>query len=95
MESGTLLMTQWATVILTFALVLISAFYAYANYATMRIMEADVRSRTQPLPIANITVARLGASSDWMVTGEISTSNAPMLISAVYVSLYFNDRKLR
>src|ERR1700688_2965077 len=41
--------------VLTAILIVVTAFYAYANYRTMRIMEADVRSRTQPIPSLSVT----------------------------------------
>jgi hypothetical protein len=82
-----------STAALTAILIAITAFYAYANYATMRIMEADLRSRTQPIPKVGLNVRKfeiqtLDGRDAYSIEVTIESGNAPMLLISVSADLF-------
>lgn len=83
----------WITAGLTFALMGITGFYAWSNYRVMRIMEADFRARTQPIPKLGIYLGhnpKVGSHCGVHVT--VRTENAPMKLKEISVMvLHQND----
>jgi len=77
--------------LLTFVLIILTGIYARANWRTMRLVEADIRFRTQPIPSADITVAGMGMRTDLLFIVVISTANAPLRLENVSIFLTFAD----
>lgn len=69
------------TAALTFVLILVTGFYAWANYRVMRIMQADVRARTEPIPRVNINCGSLVTSV------HVRAEHAPMRLIELHAAL--------
>jgi hypothetical protein len=87
----------WVTAALTFALMGITAFYAWSNYRVMRIMETDIRARTQPIPKLGVdlnssTQPRL--HKDTNMTVVIRTENAPMRLKKLSIHPTYIDGQM-
>jgi len=73
---------------LTLVLIVLTAIYARANWKTMRLMEADIRHRTQPLPRMVLRGDQFApATINVQLVVIVTTANAPLYLSAVYVEL--------
>lgn len=75
-----------AIAVLTMVLIIVTAIYARANWLTMRLMEADVRFRTKPIPRLGLTAVKPWSSTGpqpWQVT--LRTEHAPLCLIALSV----------
>jgi hypothetical protein len=79
----------YITAALTLVLILITAIYATANWRTVRLMEADLRFRTQPIPTAQLEVAVTQPSQRLLFFLSVWTSSAPLRIEMVHVHMRF------
>ena len=79
----------YVTAALTLVLILITAIYATANWRTVRLMEADLRFRTQPIPTAQLEVAVTQPSQRLLFHLSVWTSSAPLRIEMVHVHMRF------
>jgi hypothetical protein len=87
-------MLAWITATLTFALMGITAFYAWSNYRVMRIMETDFRARTQPIPKLGIHLShdsQPGTLCSMNIT--IRTENAPMKLKEIGVLVFHENER--
>jgi hypothetical protein len=72
------------TILLTFALIVITGFYAWANWKTMRLMEADVRFRLKPVPHLGIKgMGTFLAAGTQEYTVHIRSVHAPLRLVAL------------
>jgi hypothetical protein len=76
----------YITAALTVVLILVTAFYATANWRTMRLVEADLRLRSQPIP--SVKSLRGFGNADGSLTLEyhILVSNAPLVLDAAFIT---------
>jgi hypothetical protein len=75
---------------LTLVLLLATIFYAWSNWRTMQLMEADIRHRTQPLPDVKLgsTVFNDGINGAFVQFNvTVTTANAPLFIRDLYVEV--------
>jgi hypothetical protein len=87
---------------MTLVLIFLTSVYARANWKTMRLMEADIRFRTEPIPRVDLEIADAVSSSGIgptsnRVPGEknlkliFTTANAPMVLKDVRLSVSFQS----
>lgn len=83
---------------LTLVLIALSCVYARANWKTMRLMEADIRFRTEPIPKVSLEIADHKtengdpqASVGKTVRLIFTTANAPMVIKDLRLSISFQS----
>jgi hypothetical protein len=55
----------------------------------MRLMEADLRFRTQPIPTVQMSVASLIPNNQLLLRVTVQTSSAPLRIEAIHAHLRF------
>src|ERR1700722_10530389 len=79
----------YITAVFTLVLIVITAIYATANWRTVRLMEADLRFRTQPIPTVQLNVVKVYDHLQLEVT--IETASAPLRIEMVHV--HFRSEK--
>jgi hypothetical protein len=78
---------------LTLILIVMTGFYATANWRTMRLMNADVRFRLKPIPHVG-----LNASSPWKETGQdwiltVRCEHAPMVLLGIEIAFHIGGGK--
>jgi len=82
---------------MTVVLIAVTCVYARANWKTMRLMEADIRFRTEPIPKVTLRMARSTAAMQTSVGQEqslricITTSNAPLVLKECLLSVSFKS----
>jgi hypothetical protein len=79
---------------LTLILIIMTGFYATANWRTMRLMNADVRFRLKPIPHVGIAFAlpwNNPGGQIWILT--IRCDHAPMVLIGVSIHFAFADGK--
>jgi hypothetical protein len=89
-------MLAWITAALTFALMAITAFYAWSNYRVMRIMEGDFRARTQPIPKLGVNLdssVQAGSKEGYMGV-LLRTENAPVRLLELSIHVTFLDGRI-
>jgi hypothetical protein len=76
--------------LLTFVLIVLTALYSRANWKTMRLMETDLRFRTKPIPVFDVT---MGVDKDgWMhFAVKVSTTNAPLRFVSLLIKFPQED----
>jgi hypothetical protein len=88
--------------VMTLVLILLTSVYARANWKTMRLMEADIRFRTEPIPRVDLEASDVPASAGSSSKGNrapgektlklrFTTSNAPMVLKDVRLSVSFQS----
>jgi hypothetical protein len=77
---------------LTIVLIILNVVYTRANWRIMRMMDADIRFKTQPIPAADVSVATMGMRTELLFIVIISTANAPLRLEEVSVFLTFADK---
>jgi hypothetical protein len=86
-------LTNVVIAVLTVVLIFLTAVYSHANRRTMKIMEADLRFRTKPIP--KIVLARsadeAARSFQWKLT--VTVTNAPLLFREL--KLFFHQKNHR
>jgi len=76
---------------LTIVLIVLNVLYTRANWRIMRMMDADMRFKTQPIPSADITVGTIGMTARLLFIVKISTANAPLRLEEISIFLTFTD----
>ena len=76
-----------AITFLTIILICLNAIYVRANWKTMRLLDADLRFRTRPVPSVDATLATVGMTTNMVFMGTIKTSNAPMRVDEITIEL--------
>jgi hypothetical protein len=87
---------------MTLVLILLTSVYARANWKTMRLMEADIRFRTEPIPHVELKAVDAPASAMKSSFGNRSpgekilkliftTANAPLVLKDVRLSVSFQS----
>jgi len=79
---------------LTLILIIMTGFYATANWRTMRLMDADVRFRLRPIPQVGIATAlpwNNPGRQTWILT--VRCEHAPMVLIGVSIYFAFADGK--
>lgn len=74
-----------ALALLTFILIVVTAFYARANWRVMRLMEADLRFKIEPVPSINIDPITDGHMHVRGINVRIKVLNAPLRLICVTV----------
>ena len=75
-----------AIAVLTIVLIIVTAIYARANWLTMRLMAADVKFRTKPIPRLGLIAVKSWSAAGlqpWLVT--LRTEHAPLCLIALSV----------
>lgn len=82
-----------AVSVLTLVLIVLTGIYVRANWRTMRLLEADIRHRTQPLPRMVLRIDQYGAARELaQLVIIITTENAPLCLSGIYAEIS-NDQQ--
>src|ERR1700689_4261550 len=82
---------------MTLVLILLTCVYARANWKTMRLMEADFRFRTEPIPKITLRLAHTASPMETSLAQHktvkvcITTSNAPLVIKDLLLSVSFKS----
>lgn len=82
---------------MTLVLIAVTSVYARANWKTMRLMEADIRFRTEPIPKVALRLAAAASAMETSLGREklvkvcITTANAPLVIKDVRLSVSFKS----
>lgn len=82
---------------MTVVLIAVTCVYARANWKTMRLMEADIRFRTEPIPRVTLRPAPSDSAMQTSMGKEMSlkvcitTSNAPLVIKECLLSVSFQS----
>jgi hypothetical protein len=84
------MLLAWITAALTFVLILVTGFYAWANYRVMRIMQADVRARTEPIPRIGIQFSE----EPRQLAVEVRVEHAPMRLISLSIALIPKNGRL-
>ncbi len=77
--------------LLTVLLIILNGIYVRANWTTMRLMQADVRFRTQPIPAMRMTIGTAGMSNTLIAMLYLSTSNAPLRLAFIRLEYVFKS----
>ncbi len=80
---------------LTLILIIMTGFYATANWRTMRLMNADVRFKLKPIPHVGIATAlpwNNPGGQAWILT--VRSDHAPMVLIAASINFGFADGTL-
>ncbi len=83
---------------MTLVLIALTCVYARANWKTMRLMEADIRFRTEPIPKVSLEVmdvkplgGHAQSSGGKTVRLIFTTANAPLVIKDLRLSVSFQS----
>jgi hypothetical protein len=82
---------------MTLVLIALTCVYARANWKTMRLMEADIRFRTEPIPKITLRLAHKASAMETSLAQQktvkvcITTSNAPLVIKDLQLSVSFRS----
>lgn len=87
MPAQTQALLAWTTAALTFVLILVTGFYAWANYRVMRIMQADVRARTEPIPKIGVDFSGLLGAHPHSIKVHVRVEHAPMRLALLNIAL--------
>jgi hypothetical protein len=72
--------------LLTVILIILNTIYVRANWKTMRLMEADLRFRTKPLPSVVVTMDVNEATGICLWSLKLTATSAPMRVLQLTVS---------
>lgn len=82
---------------MTLVLIALTCVYARANWKTMRLMEADIRFRTEPIPKVALRFMNAASPMETSLSPQktvkvcLTTSNAPLVIKDLRLSVSFKS----
>jgi len=83
--------------LMTLVLIALTCVYARANWKTMRLMEADIRFRTEPIPKVSLRLVNKASPMETSLAQHktvnvcVTTSNAPLVIKHLTMSVSFRS----